>query len=141
MSEHSDKPQTPCSCPETTGGPHGSPGPMCINPNAPGCRKRAQREMLMRQSIPSAGVESEGQIVEALRPVVHDIFARLLSPGCISRGQALQLLVDAVRGMRSATPRREGGRKLVYNKATRKIEVVTKDGAVTDSFDPPQECP
>ena len=39
----------------------------------------------------------------------------------------------------SAIERVPGGRRLVYNKATRKIDVVTTDGLVTDSFDPPQE--
>ena len=41
---------------------------------------------------------------------------------------------------RSATTARDGGRKkLVYNKATKQIDVVTTEGLVTDSFDPPQE--
>jgi hypothetical protein len=36
--------------------------------------------------------------------------------------------------------REQGGKRLVYNKATKKIEVVRKDGLVVDSFDPPLEC-
>ena len=38
----------PCSCPETTGGLTGSPGLICGNYNAPGCRKRAEQERFLR---------------------------------------------------------------------------------------------
>lgn len=32
------------------------------------------------------------------------------------------------------------GRRLVYNKTTKRIEVVRPDGLVVDSFEPPIEC-
>jgi len=44
---------------------------------------------------------TEGRIVDALRPVVSDIFNRF---GSLSRGQALQMLVDAVRSLPTEKP-------------------------------------
>lgn len=40
---------------------------------------------------------SEGKVSEALRPVVSEIFNRFAS---LSRGQALQMLVDAIKAIR-----------------------------------------
>jgi hypothetical protein len=50
-----DKPRE-CSCPETTGGPFGTPGPVCMGSNLPGCRKVA--EEAERLSARSAGTAS-----------------------------------------------------------------------------------
>jgi hypothetical protein len=51
--------EQPCSCPETTGGPFGSPGPMCVRPSSPpsGCRAQAERMARMRPPTRSNGVK------------------------------------------------------------------------------------
>jgi len=63
--------------------------------------------------------------------------------------QACDELVKAVKAMLASgrfrpedrdAERKDGQRRLVYNKATKRIDIVRPDGLVTDSFDPPVEC-
>lgn len=54
---------------------------------------------------------------------------------------AREIATVACRAALSAVAEaRPTGRKLVYNKTTKKIEMVQPDGLVVDSFDPPEDC-
>lgn len=62
----------------------------------------------------------------------------------LAEGTAGDLIAQDILGHSSeiATPPgyRTGKRRLVYNKLTKQIDVVTQEGFVVDSFDPPLEA-
>lgn len=66
----------------------------------------AQADLVAAVSAPASSslALTEGQVIAVLRPVVSDIFNRF---GGMSRGQALQLLVDAVRSLAPAASERK----------------------------------
>lgn len=52
-------PQSDCFCPETTGGQFGTPGPLCMGRNLPGCRARKELEQLRRSDAASHRTSEE----------------------------------------------------------------------------------
>jgi len=59
-----------------------------------------------------------------------------------SRGKLVRALraVGIARDMRKCEGRKQGNKRLVYNKATKKIDVIASSGIVMESFDPPEDC-
>lgn len=60
--ERTQQVHAPCGCPESTGGSFGSPGPVCIGQNNPGCRKRAELALLL---APASSERATKEVVAA----------------------------------------------------------------------------